>query len=551
MAKGKKYADAAKRFDRDQLFTPAEALELVKSLASAKFDETVELVVRLGVDPRKADQVRAGHRRRCRAGTGKDVRVAVFAAGDAAAEARRPAPTSSAPTTWPPSRPGRHARLRRGHRHARPDAPRRPAGPGARPPRPHAQPEDRHRHDRRRPRRSPSSRAARSSTAPTAYGNVHVPIGKASFTADALLANFRAVLDELQRVKPASAKGKYLKKIAAVVDDGPGREGRHEPAPPGPDGRRVLSSAAWTARPRPASVTDRYYNRSLLAADLWSTSGWAMAPGRQTRRTSFRSPRAFVPCARAPSDACRKEVSMENPRPEKVAVVDRGARALRAGRRRAAHRVPRAERQGPGRPAPPAAAGRRRVQGLQEHPRALRRPRRSAASELDGPAHRPDRHHVRARRCRGGGQDAARLRPDQPEPGGEGRPARRQGAERGGRRGPGRPAVPRRHAGPLAGAFQAPLVKLAGLLQALPRNFAYGLQALIDQRGGAPAAPTTDDANGVAANESADAPGVADDNVGTTGPADEPSGAASAADEPADEPTGEPETNDAAAAAEE
>ena len=114
----------------------------------------------------------------------------------------------------------------------------------------------------------------------------------------------------------------------------------------------------------------------------------------------------------------------------------------------------------------------------------------------------------------------------------------------------------------LAGALQAPLVKMAGLLQALPRNFAYGLQALIDQRGGAPAAPTTDDANGVAANESADAngvaanesadaTGVADDNVGTTGPADEPSGAASAADEPADEPTGEPETNDAAAAAEE
>jgi large subunit ribosomal protein L1 len=54
---GKKFADAAKKFDRDQVFTPTEALTLVKSLASAKFDETVDVAVRLGVDPRKADQM--------------------------------------------------------------------------------------------------------------------------------------------------------------------------------------------------------------------------------------------------------------------------------------------------------------------------------------------------------------------------------------------------------------------------------------------------------------------------------------------------------------
>jgi large subunit ribosomal protein L1 len=87
MAKGKHYVDAAKRFDRDQQFTPEEALGLVKSLASAKFDETVELAVRLGVDPRKADQIVRGTVA-LPAGTGKDVRVAVFAAGEAAAEAR-------------------------------------------------------------------------------------------------------------------------------------------------------------------------------------------------------------------------------------------------------------------------------------------------------------------------------------------------------------------------------------------------------------------------------------------------------------------------------
>ena len=84
---GKKYADAAKKFDRDQLFTPAEALAMVKSLASANFDETVEFAVRLGVDPRKADQMVRGTVA-LPSGTGRAVRVAVFAAGEAAQAAR-------------------------------------------------------------------------------------------------------------------------------------------------------------------------------------------------------------------------------------------------------------------------------------------------------------------------------------------------------------------------------------------------------------------------------------------------------------------------------
>src|SRR5688572_28946336 len=87
MPKGKRYVDAEKRFDREQLHAPGEAVDLVKSLASAKFDETVELAVRLGVDPRKADQMVRGTVA-LPAGTGKDVRVAVFASGEAAAEAR-------------------------------------------------------------------------------------------------------------------------------------------------------------------------------------------------------------------------------------------------------------------------------------------------------------------------------------------------------------------------------------------------------------------------------------------------------------------------------
>ena len=84
---GKKFTDATKKFDRDQLFTPVEALALAKSLASAKFDETVEFAARLGVDPRKADQMVRGTVA-LPSGTGKDVRVAVFANGEAAQAAR-------------------------------------------------------------------------------------------------------------------------------------------------------------------------------------------------------------------------------------------------------------------------------------------------------------------------------------------------------------------------------------------------------------------------------------------------------------------------------
>src|SRR3954449_10003225 len=86
-ATGKKRTDAAKKFDRQHLYSPAEAAELVRSLSTAKFDETVELATRLGVDPRRADQIVRGTVA-LPSGTGKDVRVAVFAAGEAAAEAR-------------------------------------------------------------------------------------------------------------------------------------------------------------------------------------------------------------------------------------------------------------------------------------------------------------------------------------------------------------------------------------------------------------------------------------------------------------------------------
>src|SRR5258707_14651559 len=86
MAQGKKYVDASKKYDKAELHEPAQAFELVKAFATRKFDETVEVAFKLGVDPRKADQMLRSTVS-LPAGTGKDVRVAAFATGDAAEEA--------------------------------------------------------------------------------------------------------------------------------------------------------------------------------------------------------------------------------------------------------------------------------------------------------------------------------------------------------------------------------------------------------------------------------------------------------------------------------
>src|ERR1700674_5383181 len=87
MSRGKKYTASAAQFDRQHLYPPAEAVDLVKASAKASFDERVELAVRRGVDPRKADQIVRGTLS-LPAGTGRTARVVVFAAGEAAAEAR-------------------------------------------------------------------------------------------------------------------------------------------------------------------------------------------------------------------------------------------------------------------------------------------------------------------------------------------------------------------------------------------------------------------------------------------------------------------------------
>jgi large subunit ribosomal protein L1 len=217
---GKKYADAQKRFDRDQQFTPAEALALVKSLASAGFDETVELAVRLGVDPRKADQMVRGTVA-LPSGTGKDVRVAVFAAGEAADEARKAGADLVGADDLA-------ARIEQGSFDfdvaiATPDLMPlvgrlgRVLGPRGLMPNPKTGTVTQD-----VGRAVSEFKGGKVEYRTDRYGNVHVPLGKVSFDVAALEANFRAVIDELQRAKPASAKGRYLKKISVSSTMGPG-----------------------------------------------------------------------------------------------------------------------------------------------------------------------------------------------------------------------------------------------------------------------------------------------------------------------------------------
>ena len=164
----------------------------------------------------------ARHRRAARRAPARTSGSPCSPQGDAAAAARDAGADVVGADDLAAAGRGRHARLRRGHRHARPHAAGRQARPCARPPRPHAEPQDRHRDHRRRPRPSASSRAARSSTAPTATATSTCPIGKVSFERRRPAANFRAVLDELNRAKPSSAKGRYMRKVTVSSTMGPG-----------------------------------------------------------------------------------------------------------------------------------------------------------------------------------------------------------------------------------------------------------------------------------------------------------------------------------------
>ncbi len=219
MAKGKKYTDAAKGFDRDQLFSPVEALDLVKGLGTATFDESIELAIRLGVDPRKADQIVRGTVA-LPSGTGKDVRVAVFANGEAAEAARAAGADHvggddlaaqveggmldfDVAIATPDLMPlvGKLGRVL-GPRGLMPNPKTGTVTPDV-------------------GKAVEEFKGGKVEYRTDRYGNVHVPFGKVSFDIEALRANFTAVLDEVQRSKPASAKGRYIRKISLSPTMGP------------------------------------------------------------------------------------------------------------------------------------------------------------------------------------------------------------------------------------------------------------------------------------------------------------------------------------------
>jgi large subunit ribosomal protein L1 len=218
--RGKKYIDATGRFDRARIHSPAEALSLVKSLSNRNFDETVEAAFRLGVDPRKADQMIRGAVSLPN-GTGKTVRVAVFAQGPAAQEATDAGADVVGADDLvdrikggfldfdiaiaTPDLMGKVGQLGRllGPRGLMPN------------PKTGTVTQD-------VGNTVTDFKGGRIEYRTDRYGNVHMPIGKASFTPQALVENYQAGLDELLRVKPAASKGRYIKTVTISSTMGPG-----------------------------------------------------------------------------------------------------------------------------------------------------------------------------------------------------------------------------------------------------------------------------------------------------------------------------------------
>ncbi len=220
MKHGKKMQAAQAAVDRSKLYTPLEALKLAQEVASANFDETVEVHFRLGIDTRQADQQVRGSVS-LPAGTGKDVRVAVFAQGDKAREAEEAGAEvvgaddlverisggflefdATVATPDMMSKVGRLGKIL-GTRGLMPN------------PKLGTVTMDVARVVR-------ELKAGRVEYRADKYGIAHVGIGKKSFTTEALLQNYSMLLDEIVRAKPASSKGRYLKSITVSTTMGPG-----------------------------------------------------------------------------------------------------------------------------------------------------------------------------------------------------------------------------------------------------------------------------------------------------------------------------------------
>ncbi|MGC5022171.1 50S ribosomal protein L1 [Micromonospora sp. DT47] len=220
MQRSKSYRKAAEVIDRSKLYTPAEAVKLAKDATTAKFDATVEVAMRLGVDPRKADQMVRGtvnlpH------GTGKTARVIVFAAGAKAEEAAAAGADevgtdelvariqggwldfdAAIATPDQMAKIGRIARI---------------LGPRGLMPNPKTGTVTMD-----VTKAVKDIKGGKITFRVDKHSNLHLIIGKSSFSENQLIDNYAAVLDEVLRAKPSSAKGKYLKKVTLTTTMGPG-----------------------------------------------------------------------------------------------------------------------------------------------------------------------------------------------------------------------------------------------------------------------------------------------------------------------------------------
>jgi large subunit ribosomal protein L1 len=220
MKRSKTYRAAAEKIDQDRIYTPLEAVRLAKETSPTKFDATVEVALRLGVDPRKADQMVRGtvnlpH------GTGKSPRVAVFASGAKADEATAAGADivgsddlvaqiqggfldfdAAVATPDQMAKVGRIARI---------------LGPRGLMPNPKTGTVTMD-----ITRAVNDIKGGKINFRVDKQANLHLVIGKASFTEQQLAENYAAVLDEIMRAKPSAAKGRYLKKIVFSTTMGPG-----------------------------------------------------------------------------------------------------------------------------------------------------------------------------------------------------------------------------------------------------------------------------------------------------------------------------------------
>ena len=220
MRRSKAYRKADENVEAGRLYTPFEAVALAKDTSTTKFDATVEVAFRLGVDPRKADQMVRGtvnlpH------GTGKTARVLVFATGDRAEEARAAGADYVGAdeliervqggfldfdaVVATPDLMGKVGRLGRvlGPRGLMPNPKVGTVTPDV-------------------AKAVNEIKGGKIEFRVDRHANLHLIIGKASFTDEQLVENYAAALDEILRVKPSAAKGRYVKKVTFATTMGPG-----------------------------------------------------------------------------------------------------------------------------------------------------------------------------------------------------------------------------------------------------------------------------------------------------------------------------------------